>query len=107
MYAEEITKHFVRFLGSNVGVSLKETGNLVEVTLYRPDRVSDTFVLLAFEQLKSSSPRIAGRIDKLIVSYEGPLGGAQHGVDISFIDRSRRLPNTASETKAHGLRELP
>ena len=93
MYTEQISKHFVQFLGLDVGVSFKDSGTSCEVILYRPDRLSDNFVRLAFEQFQKTAPRVARKIDKLIVSYESPLGRTQRGVDLSFTDRQFRLPD--------------
>ena len=49
MYADQIKEHFVRFLGSDVGVSFKDPDTPNEVILYRHDRLPDKFVLLAFQ----------------------------------------------------------
>ena len=59
MYAEQIKEHFVRFLGSDVGVSFKDPGAPNEVILYRHDRLPDKFVLLAFRELQRTAPRVA------------------------------------------------
>ena len=91
MYADEIRQHFVRFFGSDVGVSFKNPETPSEVVLYRPDRLSDKFVLLGFAELQKSAPRVARKIDKLIVSYESRLGRTQRGIDLSFTVRDHRL----------------
>ncbi|BCG97734.1 hypothetical protein [Mesorhizobium sp. 131-2-1] len=90
MSAEQIQKHFVRFLGVDVGVSFKDPADPREVVLYRPDRLSETFVTWAFEELEKTAPNIAGKIDRLLVSYESPLGRTQRGVNISANDRPRQ-----------------
>lgn len=87
MSAEEIQKHFVRFLGVDVGVSFKDPADPREVVLYRPDRLSETFVTWAFEELEKTAPTIAGKINRLVVSYESPLGRTQRGVHISTNER--------------------
>jgi hypothetical protein len=104
LYAEQIKEHFSRFFGFDVGVSFKNPGTHSEVVLYRPDRLSDKFVLLAFAELQKSSPRVARTIDKVIVSYESPLGRTQRGIDLSFTVRNHQLRSVRepSRTKVSG-----
>jgi hypothetical protein len=83
MSAEQIQKHFVRFLGADVGVSFGNPENPREVVLYRPDRLSEKFVTWAFEELEKTAPNLAGKIDRLLVSYESRLGRTQRGINIS------------------------
>ena len=83
MSAEQIQKHFVRFLGVDVGVSFSDPADPREVVLYRPDRLSERFVTWAFEELEKTAPNVAGKIDRLLVSYESRLGRTQRGVNIS------------------------
>jgi hypothetical protein len=80
--AELIRKHFVQFLGTDVGVSFKDAQEPREVVLYRPDRLSDAFVQWAFEALENAVPDAAARIDRLVVSYETRLGRTQRGVSL-------------------------
>ena len=101
MYADQIKEHFVRFLGSDVGVSFKDPDPPNEVILYRHDRLPDKFVLLAFQELQRTAPRVAAKIDKLIVSYESSLGRTQRGVDLAITDREHRLPDTERSSQTN------
>jgi hypothetical protein len=90
MSAELIRKHFIKHLGSDVNVSFSDPSNPREVVLYRHDRLSDPFVTWAFEQLAKSSPELAAKIERLLVSYESRLGRAQRGVGIPLASRVAR-----------------
>nr|WP_155249104.1 hypothetical protein [Mesorhizobium loti] len=90
MSAEQIQRHFVRFLGVDVGVSFSDPADPREVILYRPDRLSEKFVTWAFEELENTAPNIAAKIDRLLVSYESRLGRTQRGLSIPSRDRTRR-----------------
>ncbi|MEI8715466.1 hypothetical protein EN925_26610 [Mesorhizobium sp. M7A.F.Ca.US.006.04.2.1] len=83
MSAEQIQKHFIRFLGSDVGVSFSNPLDPREVILYRPDKLSETFVTWAFEELKKTTPDVARKIDRLLVSYETRHGRTRRGINIS------------------------
>ena len=104
MSAEQIQKHFVRFLGEDVGVSFSDPANPREVVLYRPDRLSEAFVTWAFEELEKTAPNIARKIDRLLVSYESRLGRTQRGVNISSNNRARHPldPEPPSRPEASG-----
>lgn len=82
MSAELIKQHFTQYLGVDVGVSVRDPDDPTEVTLYRPDRLPDLFVTWAFEALEKAAPRVAWNIDRLLVSFEGPHGRTQRGVEI-------------------------
>ncbi|HEV7251968.1 MAG TPA: hypothetical protein VGN97_02555 [Mesorhizobium sp.] len=82
MAAEDIKRHFVQFLGEDVGVSFDNPDDPRDVILYRPDRLSDEFASLAFGALQGSRPALAARIDRLLVSFEEPWGRTQRGIDI-------------------------
>lgn len=83
MSAEQIQKHFVGFLGADVGVSFSDPADPREVVLYRPDRLSEEFVTWAFEELEKTAPDVARKIDRLLVSYETRHGRTRRRVDIS------------------------
>jgi hypothetical protein len=104
MSAEQIQKHFVRFLGADVGVSFSNPADPREVVLYRPDRLSETFVTWAFEELEKTSPDIAGTIDRLLVSYETRHGRTRRRVDIASSTRAPRprKPDPSSGAEASG-----
>ena len=82
MSADFIKKHFVEFLGADVGVSFNDPDDPRHVTLYRPDRLSDPFVTLAYQALEKSSPDAAQKIERLLVSFETRLGRTQRGVPL-------------------------
>jgi hypothetical protein len=86
MSAEQISTHFVRFLGGDVGVSFSDPNDPSEVILYRPDRLSESFVQWAFDALEDAAPDAAAKIDRLLVSYETRLGRTQRGVSLSRKD---------------------
>jgi len=104
MSAEQIRKYFTRFIGVDVGVSFNDPANPCEVILYRPDQLSEAFVLWAFEELEKAAPDVARRIDRLLVSYETPLGRTQRGINIALVDRARQLSSgkSASRTDISG-----
>jgi hypothetical protein len=104
MSAELIRKHFVRLLGVDVGVSFSDPEDPREVILYRPDRLSETFVTWAFEELKNTAPSIASKIDRLLVSYESPLGRTQRGVNILSSDRARQPPDAEPPSRTGASR---
>lgn len=91
MAAEGIKRHFVQFLGEDVGVSFDDPDDPRDVILYRPDRLSDAFVSLAFGALQTSQPKLAARIGRLMVSFEEPWGRAQRGVDLRPMPAARPL----------------
>jgi hypothetical protein len=99
MSAELIREHFTQYLGVDVGVSFRDPDDPREVTLYRPDRLSDLFVTWAFEALEKAAPRVAWNIDRLLVSFDGPGGRTQRGVTIASRARSGQ-PSDPALSKA-------
>ncbi len=59
MSAELIREHFTQHLGVDVGVSFRDPEDPREVILYRPDRLSETFVTWAFVALEKTAPNVA------------------------------------------------
>ena len=88
MSAEQIRKHFVQFLGSDVGVSFGDPLRPRDVVLDRPDRLSEPLVRWAFEQLEKSAPGTARKIERLVVSYETRLGRTQRAINVFSSGRS-------------------
>ncbi|MGE0279596.1 MAG: hypothetical protein AB7P20_03135 [Rhizobiaceae bacterium] len=72
--AEAIREHFKRFLGADISVDFPEPESPRSVVLYRPDRLSDSFVTEAYEALAASAPAVARQIERLAVSFETRLG---------------------------------
>lgn len=97
MSADIIRNHFVQFLGADVGVSFSDPENPRHVVLYRPDRLSDSFVVAAFEALDRTSPNIARSIDRLLVSFDTRLGRTQRRVELPLSQRAAGVPSTTSE----------
>jgi hypothetical protein len=93
MSAETIKDHFVKFLGADVGVSFVDADRPSQVILYRPDRLSDGFVRLAYEAFKKSVPSLASDIERIAVAFETRDGRAQRGVDIR--GQGCRFPSAA------------
>ena len=91
MSAEQICKHFKHFIGVDVAISFGDPANPCEVILYRPDRLSEGFVIWAFQELQKTAPDVAGKIDRLLVSYETPLGRTQRGINFALVERARQL----------------
>ncbi|MGE0280342.1 MAG: hypothetical protein AB7P20_06985 [Rhizobiaceae bacterium] len=88
MSAEIIRDHFVGFLGIDVAVKFDEPSNPRHVVLYRPDRLPDGFVTQAYEALATTSPDIAGQIERLLVSFETRLGRRLRRVPLPRPDRT-------------------
>lgn len=104
MSAELIREHFTHHLGVDVGVSFRDPDDPREVILYRPDRLSETFVTSAFEALKRTAPNVAWNIDRLLVSYESRLGRTQRGITISLNGQARRSPDLEPLSATDGSR---
>jgi hypothetical protein len=86
MSTKMIGEHFVKFLGEDVGVSFSDPKNSLVVTLYHPDKLPETFVQWAFEELEKVAPEAAAGIDRVVVSYETRLGRTQRGVTLSRVN---------------------
>lgn len=97
MSAEIIRRHFVQFLGADVGVSFFDADDPRHVVLYRPDRLPDSFVVAAFEALDRTSPKIARSIERLLVSFDTRLGRTQRRVDLPLSHRAASVPPETSE----------
>lgn len=82
MPSELIANHLRATLGVDVGVTFDDPGAPREVQLYRPDRLSEDFVALAFQALEESSPDAAGTIETVVVSFDTPLGRSRRRVDV-------------------------
>lgn len=93
MSVELIREHFVQYLGEDVGVHFVSDADPSQVTLYRPDRLQETFVTWAYVALEKHSPDVAWSITKLLVSYEGRHGRAQQSVDITTLGRKNSFIN--------------
>lgn len=77
MYADVIRNYFLRFLGADVAITVLQSGNTHQVTIYRPDRLSDDFVQGAFRTLDRTEPVVAAAIDRLVIAYDTPVGRTQ------------------------------
>jgi len=75
MSRKEIQKHFARYLGHDVEVSVIKEAGLSQVILYRRDRLDDWFVGVALEALRKSEPDVANGIDEVIVAHYNPMEG--------------------------------
>jgi len=100
MSAEQIQKHFVRFLGVDVGVTFSDPNDPRVVILYRPDRLSDSFVVWAFQELEKTTPNIALKIDRLLVSYESRIGRTRRRVNIPLNKGPRQTLGTESSLRS-------
>lgn len=83
MPTDLIRKHFVEFLGRDVGVSITDHDNPRDVVLYRPDRLSDPFVMEAFEALRRIAPSAAEKVGRLLIAFDTRSGRTQRGVDLT------------------------
>ena len=81
MAAELIVNHLKSTLGIDVGVTFDDPGAPRQVLLYRPDRLSEDFVALAFQALEESAPHAASTIETVMVSFETPVGRSRRRVD--------------------------
>jgi hypothetical protein len=79
-----LREHFTRFLGSDVQVSVVDGKSGYEILLYRPDKLSEAFVIRAFETFETAHPQMASRIDRLVVLYEGRFGREQYKLRVPF-----------------------
>lgn len=93
MSVELTREHFVQYLGEDVGVYFAADNDPSRVTLYRPDRLPETFVIWAFEALEKGAPAVAWTINRLLVSYESRHGRTQRAVDITSTGRKNSLIN--------------
>jgi hypothetical protein len=93
MSANLIRDHFARFLGADVRVSFLDSEEPFQVFLYRPDKLSEAFVIRAFEALETAEPKVAYRIARLLVSYDGRFGRAQYSVRVPFAVPALRKAN--------------
>ena len=81
MPAELIANHLKATLGIDVGVTFDDPGAPRQVLLYRPDRLSEDFVALAFQALEESAPDAASTIETVLVSFKTPVGRSRRRVD--------------------------
>lgn len=81
MPAEIIAKYLTAALGIDVGISFDDPAAPREVTVYRPDRLSDDFVALAFQALEETAPDALRRIEVVHVTFDTPLGRSRRRVD--------------------------
>ena len=80
-----IKAHFLKFLGADVAIDVSDPSLPRSVTLYRRDRLSDDFVMQAFNALATSSPELAGEIGHVVVSYQSRLGKAQRLLGVGYL----------------------
>lgn len=82
MAADLIAHHLKAMLGVDVGITFDDPGAPREVRIYRPDRLSEDFVALAFQALEETAPQAAGSIETVLVSFETPVGLSRRRVDV-------------------------
>ena len=86
MSTEAIKDHFSRYLGADVAVTFSEPDDVRSVVLFRPDRLSDSFVSQAFEALARNTPELAVQIERLAVSFDTRLGRTRRRVPLRGIE---------------------
>lgn len=74
-----------------MAVTFSEPDDIRSVVLFRPDRLSDSFVSQAYEALALSTPELAARIERLAVSFDTRLGRTRRRVPLPSIDAATRL----------------
>ncbi|HEY5817596.1 MAG TPA: hypothetical protein VIU14_04215, partial [Mesorhizobium sp.] len=100
MSTENIREHFVRFLGADVSVAFAKPESPRIVLIYRPNRLSDHFVLEAFEELAESDPALAAQIERLAVSFETRLGRTRGPVTRRRVMLPRVVPQKPADHTA-------
>lgn len=91
MSTEAIKDHFARYLGADVAVHFGEPNDPRSIVLFRPDRLSDSFVSQAYAALAASTPELAARIERLAVSFDTRLGRTRRRVPLPSIDTTAGL----------------
>jgi len=96
-----LRQHFTRFLGADVQVSVLDGKGGYAILLYRPDKLSEAFVIRAFEAFETENPQLALRVGRLLVLYEGRFGREQYKLRVPFIvpesqPRSSLVPDAGS-----------
>lgn len=82
MPADIIASHLKAALGADVGVTFDDADAPRQIVVYRPDRLSEDFVALAFQALEDSAPEAVAGIEAVLVSFETPVGRSRRRVDI-------------------------
>lgn len=81
MPAEIIARHLKSALGIDVGISFDDPSRPAEIMLYRPDRLAEDFVALAFQALEETAPQAIASVRTVTVAYDTPLGRSMRRVD--------------------------